>query len=224
VELRRSTADRLTALQADVLAARAALVPGRERAEAGKDALERARTILDDLIDRVRVIARGVYPAVLREQGPVAALDELAADLPRPVRLTGDMIERLAWEIESAIYYLAAGAVQQLAGRPAERELLVHLEHTDGRLRLHIDDPTPPVATEQMRDALAVDAERLAALGGELELTDAEGALDETTSTAGSDVATPREVPPVRMLTLRAWLPDRLEPQIERVTIEMGTR
>jgi hypothetical protein len=140
------------------------------------------------------------------------------------VRLTGDVIERLAWEIESGIYFLAAGAVQQLAGRRAERELLVHLEHTEGRLSLHIEDPTPPVATEQMRDALAVDAERLAALGGELKMTDAAVGFDETTSTAGSDVATPREVPPVRVITLRAWLPDRLEPRIERVAVEVGTR
>jgi signal transduction histidine kinase len=224
VELRRATADRLTALQTDVLAARATLDPGRERAGAAEVALERARSVLDDLIDHVRVIARGVYPAVLREQGPVAALDELAADLPRPVRLTGDVVQRLAWEIESGIYYLAAGAVQQLAGRRAEGELLVHLECTDGRLRLHIEDPAPPIATEQIRDALAVDAERLAALGGELELTDDAVGLAETTSTAGSDVASPREVPPVRVITLRAWLPDRLKPQIERIAVEMGTR
>jgi signal transduction histidine kinase len=224
VELRRATADRLTALQADVLAARAALDPGWELAEAATDALERARTVLDDLIDRVRVIARGVYPAVLREQGPVAALDELVADLPRPVRLTGDVIERLAWEIESGIYFLAAGAVQQLAGRRAERELLVHLEHTDGRLRLHIEDPTPPVATEQMRDALAVDAERLAALSGELELTDTGVGLYEPSSTAGSHVVTPRAEPPGRVITLRAWLPDRLEPQTERAAVVVGSR
>ena len=37
---------------------------------------------LDELLDRFRVIARGVYPAVLRDQGPAAALDEVIADLP----------------------------------------------------------------------------------------------------------------------------------------------
>jgi signal transduction histidine kinase len=223
-ELRRATADRLASLRSAVFAARTALDQGRERAETAQAALERARIVLEDLIDRVRVIARGVYPAVLREQGPVAALDELAADLPRPVRLTGAVSRRLAWEIESGIYYLAAGASQQLAGRPAERELVVHLEHSDGRLSVHIEDPTPPVTTEQVRDALAVDAERLAALGGELELTDAAVAPDETASTAGSDVATPCGIPPARVITLRAWVPDRLEPQVERVAVEVGTR
>ncbi len=66
------------------------------------------------------MIARGVYPAVLRDQGPAAALDEVAADLPRPVRLTGDLGGRLDWEIESGIYYVVAAAMNALAGRPAE--------------------------------------------------------------------------------------------------------
>ena len=80
------------------------------------------------------MIARGVYPAVLRDQGPVAALDEVIADLPRTVRLTGEAPQRLAWEVESGIYYLAAAAVTHLGDRPARTELHVHLEHRDGRL------------------------------------------------------------------------------------------
>jgi hypothetical protein len=225
MELGYATADRLAALRGEVFAARAELDPGRERAETAKGALERARIGLDDLIDRFRVIARGVYPAVLRDQGPVAALDELAADLPRPVRLTGDLSRRLAWEIESGIYYLAASAVQQLAGRPAEHELLVHLEHADGRLSVCVKDLASAVAAEQLRYALAGDAERLAALGGELELIDAVAVgADETASTAGSDVVTPGGAAPARVVTLHAWLPDRLEPQVDLAAAEAGMR
>jgi hypothetical protein len=214
-ELGYATTERLAALRSEVLEARADLDPGRERAGKVKDALERARVGLDDLTDRFRVIARGVYPAVLRDQGPVAALDELAADLPRPVRLTGDLTRRLAWEIESGIYYVAACAVQKLAGRPAERELLVHFEQTPGRLSVQIEDAAPAVTAEQLRDALAGDTERLEALGGDLDLTDesvvgAEGAACES----GSDVETPRGAAPGRMVIVRAWLPDRLEPPL----------
>lgn len=215
MELGYATTDRLAALRTEVLAVRADLDPGRERADRAKDALERAGIGLDDLTDRFRVIARGVYPAVLRDQGPVAALDELAADLPRPVRLTGELSRRLAWEIESGIYYVAACAVQQLACRPAERELLVHFEQTPGRLSVQIEDAAPAVTAEQLRDALAGDTERLAALGGDLDLTDepAVGA-EGTPREPGSDVATPGGAAPGRMVTLRAWLPDRLEPPL----------
>jgi signal transduction histidine kinase len=225
MEVSYATADQLAALRAEVFAARADLDPGRERAETAKDALEQARIRLDDLIDRFRVIARGVYPAVLRDQGPVAALDELAADLPRPVRLTGDLGRRLAWEIESGLYYLAASAMRQLAGRPAECELLVHLEYADGRLSVHIKDPAPAVAAEQVRNALAGDAERLAALGGNLELVDAAAsAADGPETIAGTDVATPRGAAQARVVTLHAWLPDRLKPPVDAAAVDAGMR
>ncbi|MHA6795086.1 hypothetical protein ACVGVM_16455 [Pseudonocardia bannensis] len=208
MELSHATTDRLAALRAEVAAARAGLDDRPERAEAAQEALVRARTGLDELLDRFRVIARGVYPAVLRDQGPSGALDELATDLPRPVRLTGDLARRLAWEIESGIYYLAASAMQELAGRPAERALLVHLEHTDGRVSLHIQDPPDPtdpapVTAARLRTALADDVERFAALGGAVELTDAGG--PDGPGAGG----------PTAAVQVRAWLPDRLEPLVE---------
>ena len=159
------------------------------------------RSRLDELLDRFRVIARGVYPAVLRDQGPYGALDELATDLPRPVRLTGNLPARLAWEVESGIYYLAASAMQQLAGQAGERALRVHLTHADARLAVEIDDPTPSTSIAELRNGLAHDAERLAALGGDLEVSedDAGGAR------------------------LRAWLPEQLEPYVDRFS-SVGTR
>jgi signal transduction histidine kinase len=222
IELGYATDDRLAALRDEVFVARAVLTPGLERAGTALESLRRARVGLEDLIDRFRVIARGVYPAVLRDQGPMAALEELAADLPRPVRLTGDLGRRLSWEVESGIYYLTASAIQQLAGRPAERELLVHLEHADGRLSVRVEDTAPVVAAQQVRDALAGDAERLATLGGELELNDPAAEADGTASAAGSDVATSHVT--AHVITLHAWLPDRLEPQVGQAPAEAWMR
>ncbi len=158
----------------------------------------RARVGLDELLDRFRVIARGVYPAVLRDQGPAAALDEVAADLPRPVRLTGDLGGRLDWEIESGIYYVVAAAMGVLAGRPADSELVVNFLRADGRVQVRIDDPAPDRTAVQLRTGLADEVERLAALGGDLELID-----PEPGPAAGAPLA------------VRAWLPDRLEPLVE---------
>jgi signal transduction histidine kinase len=222
MELGSATVDRVAALRHEVFVARAGLAPGREQAGTAMDALKRARVGVEDLIDRFRVIARGVYPAVLRDQGPMAALEELAADLPRPVRLAGDLGRRLSWETESGIYYLTASAIQQLAGRPAERELLVHLEHADGRLSVRVEDTAPVVPPEQLRDALAGDAERLAALGGTLELIDPAADADGTASPAGSDAVTPHGT--ARVVTLHAGLPDRLEPQVGQAPVEAWMR
>jgi signal transduction histidine kinase len=195
MELSHATTDRLAGLRTEVAAARAGLGARSDDAPAAQRALSRARVGLDELLDRFRLIARGVYPAVLRDQGPAAALDEVAADLPRPVRLSGGLGGRLDWEIESGLYYVAAAAMNALAGRPGDGELLVHLERADGRVGVRIEDPAPTDTAEQLRSALADDAERLAALGGDL------------------DMAVPGSAPGA--IALRAWLPDRVEPVVE---------
>lgn len=195
-ELTHLTTDRLVALRTDLADAQELLSGDAASAERAQHAVARARTGLDELLDRFRMIARGVYPTVLRAHGPYGALDELATDLSRPVLLSGSLSQRLPWEVESGIYYLAASAMHQLADRPAEQSLHVHLEHAKGQLAVRIADPAPATAIDDLLAALTVDMDRLAALGGDVEI--AEGG-------AGGVV-------------LRAWLPDQLEPSVDDVT------
>ncbi|MBB3086216.1 hypothetical protein [Geodermatophilus sabuli] len=195
-ELAHATSDRLDVLRAEIAAASAALSPGGA-SSGGPDparaqaALARARDQLDDLLERFRAVARGVYPAVLRDRGPAAALDEVVADLPRAVRLTGGLEERLPWELESGIYYAAAAAARALGGQPAESPLVVRLEHCADRITVHVEDAAPPVPPDRLAALLTADVDRLAALGGGMDL-----------------VAAPTG------LHLMAWLPDRVEPVV----------
>jgi hypothetical protein len=202
MELSHVTSDRLAGLRTEVTAARHALdeQPGQDAAGNGaREAVARASAGLDDLLDRFRVIARGVYPAVLRDLGPAAALDEVAADLARPVRIRGGLARRLDWEIESGIYYVAAAAIHELAGRPADAELVLCLEQAGGRVSVTVDDPAPPVPAERLLTALVDDIERLTALGGGIELTRPAGADGD----------------PGAAVLLRAWLPEQLEPVVD---------
>jgi hypothetical protein len=192
-ELTQATSGRLATLRTELAQARDHLSGATAPAEATQQALARARMELDELLERFRVIARGVHPAVLRDQGPGGALEELATELPRPVRLSGTLSGRLAWEVESGIYFLAASALAHLAGHPAPQAVQVHLDHSPGRLAIRIADPALATPAEGVLAALADDVERLAALGGEVELTE--------DGTGGA--------------VLRAWLPDQLEPPLE---------
>ncbi|HLU59293.1 MAG TPA: hypothetical protein VKZ81_27850 [Pseudonocardia sp.] len=207
-ELGNATSVRLAALRADVAAAGAELGhrpgdaapvdPTEVDAEAAQRALTQARVALDELLDRFRLIARGVFPAVLRDQGPAAALDEVATDLPRPVRLTGDLGGRLDYEIESGVYYVVASGLGALAGAPGDDELLVDLERADGRVEVRVEDPAAAMSPDDLRAALADEAERLAALGGDLAITGGSA----PGSVGGS-------------VELRVRLPDRLEPIVD---------
>jgi hypothetical protein len=192
-ELTQVTDDRLAALRTELAETRELLSGGAVEAERAQQSIARARIGLDELLERFRVIARGVHPAVLRDQGTYGALEEVATDLPRPVRLSGNLPRRLAWEVESGIYYLAASAMQQLAGQPAEQPLTVHLAHTGARLAVRIDDPALATPVAEVLAALTEDVDRLAALGGEVALVE-DG---------------------IGGASLRAWLPDQLEPSVE---------
>ncbi|GJF03988.1 hypothetical protein [Pseudonocardia sp. D17] len=202
VELSHATTDRLSDLRAEVLTARTSVAAdGAEDGAAAATSLATARTGLDELLDRFRVIARGVYPSVLRDHGPVNALDEVAADLTRTVVVSGGFGERLGWEIESGIYYVAAAAMKELAEQDVDEELVMTLEHGDGRVSVTVDDAAAPVGPARLRVALADEAERLIALGGAVELT------GEEATSAGPDARA--------HVVLRASMPDRLEPLVD---------
>jgi hypothetical protein len=206
-ELSHATDDRLAALRTELAATRARLADAPEDLTPFRDALADARVRLDDLLDRFRTVASGVYPSVLRDHGPAAALDEVVADLPRPVRLHAHLSSRAAWELESGLYYAAASALRELAGRPAEHELSLRLEECRGEISVVLDDPAPPVAPDRLQAVLADDADRLVALGGGLRIT---GHGEDGNPLPGIR----RGSPPV---VVRAWVPDRVEPFVEGV-------
>ncbi|HEY2206207.1 MAG TPA: hypothetical protein VGH99_17170 [Pseudonocardia sp.] len=196
VERRRLATELTTATTGRLAALRAELVGVGEQLDSGEreDAVEVLRGCgddLDELLERFRVIARGVYPSVLRDQGPVSALEELVADLPRTVVVSGDLGQRLTWEVESGVYYLAAAAVRRLAEHPGGPPVRVRLAHTDGLLSVTVTDPSPPTDAGDLLEQLADDAERLSAVGGDLRTTEEDGGL-----------------------TLHAWLPDQLAPAV----------
>jgi signal transduction histidine kinase len=196
VERRRLAAELAHAATGRLAEVRAGLEDVRDdilaqRSEEAVAGLVQVRVGLDEIIERFRSVARGVYPAVLRDHGPSAALEELIIDLPRRVDLRGSTSRRLQWEVESGVYYVAASALHCLAERPGP-PIRVTFDHTDGRLSVEIVDPRPKVSADGLRAELANDLERLAALGGSVHF--------------GRDGSA---------IVLAASLPERLEPLVE---------
>jgi signal transduction histidine kinase len=70
---------------------------------------------LDEAVSELRALAHGVYPAVLADEGLHAALAARARRQPGPVTVSGANIGRLQPEVESAVYFCCAEALQNVA-------------------------------------------------------------------------------------------------------------
>jgi signal transduction histidine kinase len=127
---------------------------------------ERATRALESL----REVARGVYPPLLADKGLLSALSAQAARGPIPVEIDDDGVGRLSEEIESTIYFCCLEALREigeLGGTPRAR---IVLRHDDGEVRFEIGAQSTSGASDVTgRDVLVDAADRVAALGGELD-------------------------------------------------------
>jgi signal transduction histidine kinase len=121
---------------------------------------------VDETIDEVRAIARGIYPSVLSDRGLVEALRAAARGTPLSCTVQDDGIGRHAEEIERAVYFACVGALANV-GREATR--IVITLRADECLRFEVRDDDPGTPRPDRRQAwLEEPLDRLAALGGEI--------------------------------------------------------
>jgi signal transduction histidine kinase len=133
-----------------------------------QDALQSA---LDDLRD----LARGIYPPLLADQGLAVALDAQARKAAAPTTVESDGIGRYSEEIESAVYFCALEAMQNVAKYADAATTVVRLSQTDGQLVFEIQDDGKGFdpGTTSYGTGLQGMADRLDAIGGTLEITSA---------------------------------------------------
>jgi signal transduction histidine kinase len=103
---------------------------------------ETVATAVDELqagVRELRELANGLRPAVLTDGGLAAALEDLAARSPVPMRLemTG---ERFAPEVEETAWFIACEAVANAVKHAAPHSVAISTCRADGRLRLVIED------------------------------------------------------------------------------------
>ncbi|WP_344858449.1 sensor histidine kinase [Planomonospora alba] len=159
-----------------------ALIAGLELARAtGADAgtlallRDQARQTLDDL----RELAAGIHPSVLSQGGLAEALEERCSRLP--VASTVDVdpelrARRFADEIEGAVYFTVSEAVANALKHARASTLDVRLALSGGRLQVTVaDDGTGFDPKAAVRRGLVALADRLAALGGGLDVVSAKG-------------------------------------------------
>jgi signal transduction histidine kinase len=132
---------------------------------------------IDDAVAEVRSLAAGIYPTALVDYGLADALRALARAAPIAAGVEIDGIDRCRPEVETAVYFCCAEALNN-AAKHADQATPVSISlkrHRDLHFEVHDDGPgfSPPDARsgrglDNMRD-------RIQAVGGTLDIRSAPG-------------------------------------------------
>lgn len=144
-----------------------------------RDIVARLGDEVDEAIDDLRAVASGVYPAVLTDNGVVAALSSVARRAALPVAVLDRGIGRHARAVEATVYFCCVEAVQNAAKHAgADAVVTVGFRKTEDEVVFEVEDDGRgfDVRAAPRGRGLENIADRLATAGGSLELDSAPGA------------------------------------------------
>jgi signal transduction histidine kinase len=95
---------------------------------------------LDEALDELRELSRGIHPAILSEGGLGPALRNLARRSSVPVQLQVRTQARLPERVEVAAYYVVAEALTNVAKHASASVVQVDVDTDNGLVRLAIQD------------------------------------------------------------------------------------
>ena len=159
---------RLVALSLDLRRSRyqAALL-GAPTLAAG---LDEAADQLKQALAELRRLAQGIHPAVLTRAGIGPALRSLAELSPVPVELVEVPQRRYPEAVEAAVYFCASEALANVAKHSGAGRASVSVQERESRLRLVVADDGSGGANSGTGSGLVGMADRVAVLGGSLDV------------------------------------------------------
>jgi signal transduction histidine kinase len=149
----------------------------RESPASAEQLLAKLGAEVDDALEQVRSLARGVYPSLLADRGLGEALR--AAALRSPVRITvhADGIGRHRPMIETAVYFCCLEAIQNAMKHAAGVGTIAVSLAVNGNLHFEVEDDGSGFARDEVTSSggLTNMSDRLAAVGGVLVVKTAPG-------------------------------------------------
>ena len=145
------------------------------RPEAAREALADAVVQAQEALDELRALSRGIAPPILVDRGLPAALAALAARSTVPAELDVAALDgRPAAAIETAVYFVVAEALTNVAKHSHARRCAIALRHGGGVLRVEVSDNGVGGAALAKGHGLRGLEDRLQAVGGRLRVASPE--------------------------------------------------
>ena len=144
--------------------------------KAGGMALQ-LQSIATETLEDLRDLARGIYPPLLADQGLTAALAAQARKAAVPTTVHADGLDRYDRAVESAVYFSCLEALNNVAKYARASRAEITVANGAGQLRFTVVDDGEgfDATTSTYGTGLQGIADRLAAIGGELEVASTPG-------------------------------------------------
>jgi signal transduction histidine kinase len=137
--------------------------------------LEAAVAELQTANEELRELVRGVYPAILTDEGLAAALESLALRTSFPIEL--DVLEgRFSPRVEATAYFVACEALANVTKHAHASGASICISRRNGLLTVEVGDDGVGGARPLENSGLSGLSDRVAALGGRLRVESAVGA------------------------------------------------
>jgi signal transduction histidine kinase len=136
-----------------------------------------AKAEVQDALENLRDLARGIYPPLLADQGLAAALEAQARKAAVPVSVHPDGVGRYPQEVEAGAYFCVLEALQNVAKYAEASRVEVNLRADNGHLVFEVADDGKGFDPERtpLGSGLTNMRDRLEALGGSVEVTSRPG-------------------------------------------------
>jgi signal transduction histidine kinase len=173
-DLHDGAQQRLVALALSLRMARSRL--GENADPEAANALRDAADELGLALAELREFARGIHPAILTEAGLADALESLAQRSPVPASVEITLHTRPPPSVEAAVYFVVSEALANAAKHAGASSVCVTVTEHDGRVVAQVIDDGAGGADERRGTGLMGLSDRIAAVGGTLDVRSPVGA------------------------------------------------
>jgi signal transduction histidine kinase len=135
------------------------------------------KTDMQEALETLRDLARGIYPPMLASNGLVEALEAHARKVQLPVEVRAVDVGRYDEETEAAVYFCCLEALQNVVKSAKASRVYVRLEGSAGSLFFQVEDDGTGFDPSSVKRGAGLQnmVDRIEALGGAIRLVSAPG-------------------------------------------------